>query len=198
MEMRRTPSTVPIGGRDAEMLIEDLCIALRNVALCDHALPSGQRVVERVQEVKSIHAELLNRGMSTQDRVKQLSVETGWQMTTLLEECLTFPMTIPYLRGATGIRSRFGCILCQKAEFPEGAEICLCSPCIASAIGAIEQRTHVSGMILYRTYTSWKRCAHADDDTVMMTVAWGEDDVFDNGHCKMCLEEERQRRSSVT
>jgi hypothetical protein len=123
VEVRNTRPDPPIFSRDSETLLEDLCLALRNVAVWDSDLPDGQRVAKFVAEASAVHAELVKREVNYEDRVHELSTETGWQMGTLLEDCLGFPTTSPYVREADGVRRRFRCPLCRKAEVPVGTEM---------------------------------------------------------------------------
>ena len=117
MEMRSTPPRVPIERRDTETLPEDLCIALRNVALWEYDLPRGQRVLEQIEEVKSIHAELVIRESTLMIGCGDCPRRECGEMTMLLKECLTFPAAIPYVRGATGIRGRWGAFSAGKQSF---------------------------------------------------------------------------------
>ena len=47
----------------------------------------------------------------------------------------------------------------------------------------------------FRTYNPESRCAHADADTVLACLGWG-DTVF--GHCRQCIEAELDRRAAAT
>ena len=80
MEVRNTPPSSRIVSRDSGSLLEDLYIALRNVAVWDSDLPSG-------------------RDVNYEARITELSGETGWRIATLLEDCLRFPATTPFVRG---------------------------------------------------------------------------------------------------
>ncbi len=61
--MANTPPNIPIKDRDSNKLLEDLCIALRNVGTSDHELPGGDVVRNHIDEVRKIHAELQRRTM---------------------------------------------------------------------------------------------------------------------------------------
>ena len=73
--MANTPPDPPIRDRDTKKLVEDLCIALRNVGVWDHELPGGDTVRSFIEETKIIHAELKGRGVDVDTRVAQLSEE---------------------------------------------------------------------------------------------------------------------------
>ena len=77
-----------MASRDSHELIEDLCFALRNVAVGNYGLPQDQRIVRHIGEVKALYAEILKRDVNTDVRIRQLSGETGWQMEVLLADCL--------------------------------------------------------------------------------------------------------------
>jgi hypothetical protein len=195
MEVRNTPPEPPTASRTSDTLIEDLCLALRKVAVWDYHVPNDRRVVEFIEDVRAIQDELRKREVNYEARIRQLSGETGWQMETLLEDCLGFPATAPYVREKDGVRRRFRCPLCGKAEFPVETQMFLCDGCIDAAIEATERQTDVPGLFLYRTYTPSRRCPHADDDTVLWTVVWSDEEFYDDGRCKICLLDEKSRRS---
>lgn len=56
---------------------------------------------------------------------------------------------------------------------------------------AIEARTPVRGVILFRTYNPDARCGHADAETVLVIEAY-VDEIC--GRCRRCLTEELTRR----
>ena len=58
--MRNTPPALPIEQRETSELIEDLCIALRNVGGCWFPVDDG-RATEFIAEVQQIHTELVLR-----------------------------------------------------------------------------------------------------------------------------------------
>jgi hypothetical protein len=75
--MANTPPDPPVKHRDTKTLVEDLCIALRNVGVWDNELPGGDNVRSFIEETKTIHAELKRRGVDLDSRVAQLSDESG-------------------------------------------------------------------------------------------------------------------------
>ena len=57
MELRNTPPKPDISERPTPQFIEDICIALRNVAVMDYSLPNSEQAVGYVEEVKTIYAD---------------------------------------------------------------------------------------------------------------------------------------------
>lgn len=100
--MRATPPKLPIPERNIEALLEDLCIALRDVGIWDYELPQGKRVIEHINQVKAIYTELQNRSVQIMPRITRLSEETSWQMEHLLNDCLSYPQVTPYVREKDG------------------------------------------------------------------------------------------------
>src|SRR5688572_574021 len=121
--MRATAPIPPIEQRDTSDLVEDLCIALRNVGV-SHATP------ESIQNVRAIDVELTKRGVATTSRIERLSQETGWQMTRLLEECRDFPRVTPQLRLLNGLRRDHLCFACEAQERPDDpTQYLICNDC---------------------------------------------------------------------
>jgi hypothetical protein len=169
--MANTPPEPPIRDRDNKKLLEDLCIGLRNVGLWDSELPDGDTVRNYIEETKMIHAELKRRGVDVDTRVSQLSDESGWLMGELLEDCLDFPKTLPYVKEADGIRRYFRCWLCVEREFTaEAKRFLLCEDCLHRLSSDIKKRVPSKGVMLYRTYNEEKRCQHANSDTILATL----------------------------
>jgi hypothetical protein len=190
--MANTPPEPPIKDRDSKKLLEDLCIALRNVGVWDSELPGGDAVRNYIEESKMIHAELKRRGVDLDTRVSQLSDESGWLMGELLKDCLDFPTTLPYVKEADGIRRYFRCWLCKEREFAHDAKrFLLCEQCLQRLLTAIRERVPSKGVMLYRTYNENKRCHHSDSETVLATL----EQNFDNfsGFCEQCILEELER-----
>jgi len=183
--------------RDSDELIEDLCLALRNVAIGNYGLPGDQRIVKYIDEVKALYAEILKRDVNSEVRIRQLSGETGWQMEVLLADCLAFPAVCPYLRDEDGIRKYFRCPLCRKAEFPVDSKLEMCDECLERVAGILDTipplYTPPPGLLFYRTYNSSKRCSHADSDTVLVTR--DDEEFWYTGRCKVCLLDEKTSRS---
>ena len=190
--MANTPPRPPIGERPSQELVEDLCIELRHVACGDYDLPTGERVVAHVREVAAIHQELRSRGVDFRRRLDALTEDTKWQILPLLEDCVAYPQSLPYVREMDGIRRTLRCQLCQKAERPVGAKLFwYCEQCMHSLVEAVRQRSPVQGIVLFRTYNPECRCSHASDDTVLAADSFI--DLF-SGVCDRCIREEIERR----
>ena len=169
--MANTPPNLPIKDRDSNKLLEDLCIALRNVGTSDHELPGGDVVRNHIDEVRKIHAELQRRTMDLSCRISQLSRESGWLMEDLLKDCLDFPKSLPYVKEGDGIRRYFRCWLCAEREFtPDTKRFLLCEECLHRVLNDIRRRIPSSGVMLYRTYNEEKCCHHANSETVVATL----------------------------
>lgn len=138
--MRNTPPLLPIAQRSDDKLIEELCLALRDVGVWTWNLPNDGNV-SKVRTVQEIYALLEQRKVDVSDRIKRLSEETSWQMETLLQECLAFPDVIPFVRAPDGVRRSFRCSTCQKREFPDRQGILLCDVCLAQAKGSFETKS---------------------------------------------------------
>jgi hypothetical protein len=190
--MRNTPPRPPIEKRSDWELIEDLCIALRNVGVHDSDLPAGPRVKQHIADVGSIHRELASRGADVSSRLSKLSEETFWRMAELLEECLAYPRTVPYVREADGIRRYLRCHLCSRAERPPDAKLFwFCEACMQHVLTALREYVPCEGIVLFRTYNSQCRCSHADADTVLVLLEWYDDDI--QGVCERCVLDEIER-----
>lgn len=131
--MKNTPAELPIEQRETEELVEDLCLALRDVGVSDYDLPEGKQAVSAVLRVQQLHGELSRRGADVTRRIERLSVETSWQMIPLLRECLMYPEVIPYVRERDGIRRALRCPACREREMPRrgGVGVWLCDACRA-------------------------------------------------------------------
>ena len=193
LEMHDTPPPPPVRIRDTSVLLDDLCVALREVGVRDYELPKGQRVVQSVQDVRAIDAELKERGVDTSARLRELSSQTHWQMEALLADCRDYPRSIPFVKEGDGIRRRLRCTLCRIAERPQNAEqFWMCDACIRRVIDAIHRREPVDNIILFRTYNAAARCEHADEESVLAAEAWN-DTIF--GNCEECFGTELARRA---
>src|SRR5262245_39860519 len=117
-EFRNTPKPLGIPNRSSEDLLEDLCIALRDVGVREWIFRSGEDAQGAIKNVVGIASELEDRNYAFKDRLEQLSKETGWQVGRLLDECRQFPREVPYVRDLDGIRRRFRCRYCKLAEYP--------------------------------------------------------------------------------
>lgn len=190
--MANTPPDPPIKDRDSKKLLEDLCIALRNVGVWDAEVPDGGTVRRYIEETKMIHAELKGRGVDFDARIAQLSHESGWLMGELLKDCLDFPKALPYVKEADGIRRYFRCWLCGEREFtPDVKRFLLCEHCLHRLLSDIRQRVPSKGVMLYRTYNEDKRCHHSDSETVVATLEQNFDHF--SGFCEQCILEELER-----
>ena len=175
------------------MLLDDLCVALREVGVRDYELPGGERVVKALEDVREIDAELRRREVDASTRLRELSTQTHWRMDELLAECREYPATIPYVKEEDGIRRRLRCTICGKAERPPIAKhFWMCDGCIQRVIDAIRRREPIDKIILFRTYNAAARCEHANSETVLAAEAWSET-IF--GNCEMCFTSELSWRS---
>jgi len=198
VEVRNTPSKQPVVSRDSAVLIEDLGLALRDVSVFNGHLPDGAVIVEKIDNVKAIFAELSRRSIEVAPTLGELSIKTNRKMDELLADCLAYPTRMPYEKGFDGVRERFRCQLCRKAEHPQETLIYLCEGCLDGTVTAIENRTPFPGLFLYRTYSESRRCPHADSETVLVTVLWSDEDSFETGRCKQCFMDEKRERLTLT
>jgi hypothetical protein len=194
VEVRNTPLKEPVPSRDSAVLIEDLGLALRGVAVFNGHLPDGAVIVEKIDNVKAIVAELSKRSIDVIPTLGELSIRTNLKKADLLADCLAYPTRMPYEKGLDGVRERFRCPLCRKEEHAEETLIYMCEGCLDRTLSALETRTPFPGLFLYRTYSESKRCPHADPETVLVTVLWSDEDWFETGRCKQCLMEEKRKR----
>jgi len=174
-----------------------LCLALRDVSVFNGLLPDGAVVLEKIDDVKTIFAELSKRGMEVASTLEELSAKTNRKMDDLLQDCIAYPARIPFEKGLDGIQERLRCSLCRKTEHPEEIEetvFWMCDRCLDRTVDAIENRTPFPGLFLDRTYTESKRCPHANSESVLATVFWSDDDWWETGRCKECYLNEKQRR----
>nr|BAJ07021.1 hypothetical protein [uncultured bacterium] len=198
-EFRDTPVRVTIGKRQSPELLEDLCIALRGVAVRDGSLPNSEEARDAVQEVVLIAKELEVREVRTTDRIDQLSQETGWLMDQLLDDCRKFPETIPYVRESDGIRRYYRCQYCKSAERPEDdVHYSACNACLQKIIDSIDSLEPVGGTVLFRTYNTDWRCEHANSETVLIGVDCYEEGFLGPGECKQCIENTLAQRRQKT
>ncbi len=194
--MRPTDPPPPIGEHGTSPLVEELCLALRDIGVFDGASPDNERGSALVQRVQDIHAELVRRQIDVAPRLERLSQETGWMMHQLLVDCLKFPAAPAWLRERDGVRRAFRCPGCRLRERPESDKrFFLCDECLRTVRAALECHRSNENILLYRTYTPEARCEHAADDTVVAVFPWyGSDRGFDSGFCKRCIDDELARR----
>lgn len=197
LEIRNTATEAQIDWLDTPELLGQLSIALRNVALHEGRFTAdGEEVsTERVQWilfVQRIHQLLLARAADIDSEIEECSVQTGWQLGKLLEDCLRWPDSVPQLRESDGIRRAQRCSHCQVEEFPSGTSERLCDKCLLKLMDLIERRKSVDGVFLLRTYSASLWCPHADSETVMMAL--DEYEYLGDAKCAECLREEYEAR----
>lgn len=192
--MANSPPRPPIDKRTDEELLDDLCLELRHVACNEGDLPLGERALSHVREVRALHAEISKRGVDFSPRLEQLSEQTRWQIPALLDDCLAYPQRIPYVRDTDGVRRFLRCHLCVRAERPPDAKLFwFCETCMQRVLNAVQQRTPIPGIVVFRTYNAECRCAHADADTVLAGEGqFYVDEVY--GVCEKCIRDEIERR----
>jgi len=193
--MQSTPPPLPMTQRPTDELVEDLCLALRDVGVRTWSLPDDERAISAVQSVQLIYSLLKSRNANVQVRIERLSDETSWQMETLLRECLAFPSVIPYVRDSDGIRSALRCGICQTRERPDREGIWLCDICLTQAKEAIHSLLPMKGLVLLRTYNDELWCKHANAETVL--VAFDDYEPLDSTYCKECISDEQSRREAL-
>ncbi|HZN66235.1 MAG TPA: hypothetical protein VFB66_13175 [Tepidisphaeraceae bacterium] len=74
--MHDTPPPPPPHERDTGTLLDDLCVALRDVGVSDYELPAGARVLKAIESVRVIYHELRHRGVDPTERLQELSEQT--------------------------------------------------------------------------------------------------------------------------
>ena len=132
MEMRNSPPKPPLHAWDDSALVEELCLALRDVGVENRALPDGEEVRAAILRVKEVSAELVKRGLDCSARITRLSKETAWDMVTLLRDCQAFPEAIPYLASTPAP----GCGNCG-VEIPRRAMLALCEGCVRAGLAQL-------------------------------------------------------------
>ena len=193
--MRNTPPEPPIEQRDTSKLVEDLCLALRDVGGRDYSLPDDERAVSFIKTVQQIHTVLEKREVDFHHRIARLSEETKWQMEPLLQECLAFPKTVPYVRESDGVRRAFRCSVCQQREFPDRKGLFLCDVCLVRSAESIRNRIPWGGLLLIRIYNESYWCKHANAETVM--AAFDDYETLGYAWCEQCVVEEQRRRAEI-
>ena len=193
--MRNTLPEPPVEQRDTPQLIEDLCLALRDVGARDYGLPDDAPGVSFIKSVQRIHAELEKRGVDYRSRIAQLTEETKWQMEPLLRECLAYPEVVPYVREGDGVRRAFRCYVCQQREFPDRKGLLLCDACLEQSAESIRSRMPWGGLLLLRIYNESYWCKHANAETVM--AAFDDYETLGYAWCAQCIIEEQERRVEI-
>jgi hypothetical protein len=193
--MRNSVPELPIGQLETSRIVEELCLALRDVGVRDHGLPNDERVISAIEKVQQLSFELRKREAVIQPRIAQLSQETSWQMEALLEECLAYPRVLPYVRERDGVRRTLRCMVCQKRELPDRNGLYLCDTCLLEAIKSIKEKVPLPNLLLLRIYNQSNWCKHADSETVMM--AFDDYDSLGYAWCEECIKEEQARRKML-
>jgi hypothetical protein len=190
--MLNTSPPPPPRERETATLLEDLCVALRDVGVFDGYLPAGAQVLKAIDDVRAFHDELIRRGVDPADRIRELSHQTRWRMEDLLRDCLRYPEVVPYVRETDDVRRHLRCTMCRRAERPpDDQKYWLCGGCLHRLVRAIDAREPFEGVVLFRTYNPTSRCEHADADTVLALIGWDE---VPFGYCRRCFELELERR----
>ena len=194
MEIRNSAKKVHLEWLDTPELLEQLMLALRNVAVWEAYSSEESSNGEWIEMVQRVHRVLEGRGAEEDCHLQNLSRETGWLMESLLEECLLWPRVIPHVRELDGVRRFYRCWRCKQREFPMNSGESVCNFCLEELIVLLCQRTPPEGVVFFRTYNESRWCPHADAETVLMT---GDDaDFLANGRCEACLKAELQRRAT--
>jgi hypothetical protein len=193
-EFRNTPPRPPIPSRPSDELLEDLCLALRGIGVQEVWQGSRKAITEAI----AIANELDARGVPFVERLDRLSIETGWLMSRLLEDCRRSPDMPPYVTELDGVRRALRCRYCRVAERPEEDDrYFACDRCLAALIASFDSLVAVDGTVLFRTYNADWRCPHADADTVVLSVSNYEDVLLAAGDCKRCLQAVADRRRAA-
>jgi hypothetical protein len=181
MAIRNTPPLPPIGEWETPKLVEELCIALREVGVKNRELPDGEDIRRAIFRVKEIYAVLEERCIGVADRVRRLSAETKWDIEGLLRDALDFPQALPYLASTPEPT----CGNCGR-PISRKAILGLCLPCIHLGLeqltkGKSESHLEVcplcgrqeKGFLVYAHGLEWMN------------------------YCRNCLEEERGRHETL-
>jgi hypothetical protein len=197
--MRNTDPRPPLNMLSSDEVLEQLCLALRDVGVHDGRAPLSERGIAAIERVKGADSELRNRGLDPAADVVQLSQETGWLMQALLDDCRAYPGRRPRLREKDGVRRAFRCVGCRQRERPESDEdFFLCDDCLKMVAEHLAARTAPPNVFIFRTYTAEARCPHADEDTVLAVYPWyGEHDDIGRGFCEKCIAQELESRRSA-
>lgn len=193
--MRNTSPEPTVEERDTARLIEDLCLALRDVGVQNFHVPNDECGPASIKSVQQIHAELEKRGVDCQSRLARLSEETKWQMERLLQDCLAYPEIVPYVREEDGVRRFFRCYVCGEREFPDRKGLLLCDICLLRSAEAIRDRVPWGELLLLRIYNESYWCRHANAETVM--AAFDDYETLGSTWCAQCIDEELRRRVEI-
>jgi hypothetical protein len=200
--MRSTPPPPPLSQRASSDVLEELCLALRDLGIATRFLPWGPPpdIDNEVNRVRVLSTELRSRRVDPETRLSTLTGETGWLMNALLAESMEFPKVRPWVRDQrSGLRIALRCAVCTRREFPEDSQLIrLCSDCLREFKNALATPMALDHMLLYRTYSPQARCEHAGDDTVLGVYPWSSEwsADFPVGFCSVCVENEERRRNA--
>lgn len=181
MEIRNTPPKLHLRDQDDSSVIEELCLALRNVGVSNPELPDGGDVRQGIAYVKEINDELKHRGVDPSSRIARLSLETNWDMESLLKDTLAYPEAIPYLASTPNPK----CGNCGKL-ISRKAVLALCLPCLNSGLEQLEAGKAESHL------NTCPICGRHEKG--FLVYAYGIEWM---NYCKSCLEEERARNDAA-
>lgn len=71
--MANTPPPLPTPQRSMSEQLDELCIELRHVGVCDWGLPKDERVLSHIKAVCVIHDELKSRQENLVARIAELT-----------------------------------------------------------------------------------------------------------------------------
>ena len=181
MEIRNTLPPPSIRDQDDSSVIEELCLALREVGVLNAQLPDGQKVRKGIAYVKGLSAELEHRDVDPSSRIARLSLETNWDMESLLRDTLAFPQAVPYLASTPNPT----CGNCGR-PISRKAVLALCSSCLTHGLERL-----AAG----KTESHLDTCSICDrQEKGFLVYAYGLEWM---NYCRSCLEEERARRNAA-
>jgi hypothetical protein len=180
LEIRNSTPSPPLVEWEDAPLLEELCLALRDVGVSNLQLPDGEGVRRAISRVKELSAELKERDIDVSSRIARLSSETNWDMDSLLRQTLSFPRAVPYLASTPNPTcGNCGVLLSRKAV------LALCPRCVAyglEQLAAGRSESHLDtcpicgcqekGFLVYAHGLEWMN------------------------YCRSCLEAERARQDA--
>ena len=186
--MRPTSERGPVASRQSQELLEDLCVALRDVGV-------GGRDTDAIDDVRAILAELDVRDVDPAPRLLTLSRETGWLMIDLLEQVVRGGHQRPQVRAADGVRVALRCPHCGAAEYPEDDSVlCACTGCLNRILSSFDTCEPLPTTVLYRTWNRTWWCEHADGDSLLVGLEWDDCTMSGPGMCRKCVEDALESR----
>lgn len=196
--MRNSTEILSIQSRESETLIDDLFIALREVAVREGGLPSSLQAIKWIKNVQEIHHELEFRNVSLNEKILELNKQTNWLMDIYLQDCLSWPKTIPLVRENDGIRRLRRCCICRKAEMPlSGNGMPFCDLCL-NEIGLILEKgvSTFSELMLISPKIPDTDCGHVYRNSLIISYEYNED--FTYYYCKKCVLQELVKRKKLS